>query len=229
MMICSKRIQVLRVKNHLSQELLAEKLHVSRQAVAKWESGQTLPDLTNLLLLSELFKVTLDYLLKEDEDTCTSNTMIKSPRVSDEALVFLFKAKQNTYAANAPENIRPCRPNAHDLTYEEGEYLYIDTYLGSEKFSGQEALWHGGVASWTMNYCGRVISKPFSGAFLKKALIAGVEENRFRGPLLYSEGHYTYHCEYKGNVVWFNGYETIYYKGEIVYECNFHGGIVVDK
>ena len=56
----------LRKKQGWSQEELAERLGVSRQAVSKWESGQTLPDMDKLLLLSEVFGVTTDYLLKED-------------------------------------------------------------------------------------------------------------------------------------------------------------------
>ena len=58
------RIQQLRKQNGLSQEQLAEQLHVSRQAVSKWESAQTQPDLDKILAMSELFQVTTDYLLK---------------------------------------------------------------------------------------------------------------------------------------------------------------------
>ena len=50
----------------LTQEQLAEKLDVSRQAVAKWENGETYPDIDNLISLSDIFNITLDRLLKED-------------------------------------------------------------------------------------------------------------------------------------------------------------------
>lgn len=50
----------------LSQEELAEKLGVSRQAVSKWESAQSMPDLQRVLQLAELFGVSTDYLLKDD-------------------------------------------------------------------------------------------------------------------------------------------------------------------
>jgi len=49
-----------------SQEELAEKMSVSRQAVSKWESAQTIPDLEKILQLSHLFGVTTDYLLKDE-------------------------------------------------------------------------------------------------------------------------------------------------------------------
>ena len=58
------RIQQLRKQNSLSQEQLAEKLNVSRQAVSKWESAQAQPDLERIVALSELFSVTTDFLLK---------------------------------------------------------------------------------------------------------------------------------------------------------------------
>lgn len=60
----NQKIADLRKKNNYSQEDLAEKMHVSRQAVSKWESGQSIPDIEKIVDLSELFGVTTDYLLK---------------------------------------------------------------------------------------------------------------------------------------------------------------------
>ena len=64
-MILADKIITLRKKNGWSQEELAEKLKVSRQAVSKWEGAQTVPDLERVLQMSQLFGVTTDYLLKE--------------------------------------------------------------------------------------------------------------------------------------------------------------------
>lgn len=58
------RIQNLRKINGMSQEELADKIGVSRQAVSKWESEQSLPDIEKVILLSAYFDVTTDYLLK---------------------------------------------------------------------------------------------------------------------------------------------------------------------
>lgn len=58
------RIQTLRKARGISQEELADKIGVSRQAVSKWESEQSTPDLEKVLLLSEYFGTTTDYLLK---------------------------------------------------------------------------------------------------------------------------------------------------------------------
>ena len=80
-MILADKIIRLRKKNGWSQEELAEKMQVSRQAVSKWEGAQTIPDLEKILLLSSLFGVTTDYLLKdeiEDEEfTDESNMSVK--------------------------------------------------------------------------------------------------------------------------------------------------------
>lgn len=65
-MILADKIMNLRKKNGWSQEELAEKVQVSRQAVSKWESAQTVPDLEKLLMLSRLFGVSTDYLLKDE-------------------------------------------------------------------------------------------------------------------------------------------------------------------
>ena len=59
-----QKIAALHKKNHLFQEALAEKMNVSRQAVSKWESEQSIPDIEKIVALSELFGVTTDYLLK---------------------------------------------------------------------------------------------------------------------------------------------------------------------
>lgn len=65
----SDKIVKLRKSNGMSQEDLAEKLQVSRQAISKWESGSAMPDAFNILQLSKLFSVTSDYLLNESYES----------------------------------------------------------------------------------------------------------------------------------------------------------------
>ena len=55
----SQKLQLIRKNKGLTQEELAGKLDVSRQAVAKWESGQVYPDISNLIQISKLFNVTV--------------------------------------------------------------------------------------------------------------------------------------------------------------------------
>ncbi len=68
------RIQYLRKSNGMSQEELADKIGVSRQAISKWESEQSLPDIKNIILISQLFEVTTDYLLIGVEDKPIAST-----------------------------------------------------------------------------------------------------------------------------------------------------------
>ena len=63
------RIQHLRKAKGISQEELADKIGVSRQAVSKWESEQSTPDIEKIILLSEYFDTTTDFLLKGIEPT----------------------------------------------------------------------------------------------------------------------------------------------------------------
>ncbi len=66
-MIFGEKLKLLRSEKHLTQEELAEKLSVSRQAVSKWESGAGYPETEKMMVLSKMFNVSLDYLLLDDE------------------------------------------------------------------------------------------------------------------------------------------------------------------
>ena len=56
----NEKLSIHRKKNGLSQEDLADKLGVSRQAISRWELGSTMPDATNLLQIGDLFGVSVD-------------------------------------------------------------------------------------------------------------------------------------------------------------------------
>ena len=92
---------------------------------------------------------------------------------------FLIKAKQATYAGKGAETA-PSRIKSHDLVYRDGDYMYYDTYLGGDRFAGEEALWISDIPFWSMNYAGRVIGNHFSGDFLKEALLHVPEEKPYR-------------------------------------------------
>ncbi|MFA9379712.1 MAG: DUF5680 domain-containing protein [Acetanaerobacterium sp.] len=136
---------------------------------------------------------------------------------------FLLRAKRATYAGKGAE-ASASRPSSHDLHYADGEWCYIDSYLGGERFAGEEALWRDGRPYWAMNYSGRVVAEGFSGDFLKEALSLVGEDAPFRGPLLHTNGALTYRCETQGDFDWFHGREVILCEGKPVYECLFHGG-----
>lgn len=62
-----EKLYMQRKKSGMTQQDLAEKLNVSRQAVSRWEMGTAMPEIDNLIAMSDLFGVSLDYLLKEQE------------------------------------------------------------------------------------------------------------------------------------------------------------------
>ena len=67
-MLFSEKLKKLRKENGLTQEDLAFKLNVSRQAITKWECDEGIPDIENLKQISILFGVSIDELVKEDKD-----------------------------------------------------------------------------------------------------------------------------------------------------------------
>ena len=98
-MILADKIVRLRKKNGWSQEELAQKMNVSRQAVSKWESAQTIPELEKILQLGALFGVTTDYLLKDDMELeeFTSETIDSGVRqISiEEAGTYLVQSRES--------------------------------------------------------------------------------------------------------------------------------------
>ena len=101
-MILADKIIRLRKKNGWSQEELADKMNVSRQAVSKWESAQTIPDLEKILQLGALFSVTTDYLLKDEieeeefSNDSSSDTTVKKISI-EEANTYLEQRKRASW------------------------------------------------------------------------------------------------------------------------------------
>lgn len=222
-MIFSEKLQLIRRNKGMTQEELAQRLSVSRQAVAKWEAGQAYPDITNLIGISNLFHVTVDYLVRDQ--ACMVNCVPKQNPNIQKLIEFRLEANVNTYAAYMNETAST-RLDSHDFSYSNGPYTYHDTYVGGEQFGGEEAVWLDGKAQYAMNYFGRVLGQQFSGDFLKEALRNANYEMPYRGPEYYQSGEYTYKCSVAGDISWFQGYEEIYWNTEKVYECYFHGGLL---
>ena len=86
----SDKIAALRKSRGMSQEELAEKLQVSRQAVSRWEVGSAMPDASNLLQLSRLFGVTADYLLNEDYESDQDLPRVKELRQDQARQILLY-------------------------------------------------------------------------------------------------------------------------------------------
>lgn len=104
-MILADKIIEERKKNGWSQEELANKLGVSRQAVSKWESAGSIPDLQRILQMSELFGVTTDYLLKDEIEEVPLNEYVETNTIKvsmEEANQYLdMKHRGSRIVANA--------------------------------------------------------------------------------------------------------------------------------
>jgi transcriptional regulator with XRE-family HTH domain len=99
-MIFADKLIQLRKKSGWSQEDLAEQMNVTRQSVSKWESAQSIPDLDKLVRLSEIFGVSLDYLLKDEmeeaENLNISEDVPQVKRVSMEEANKFLAVKEST-------------------------------------------------------------------------------------------------------------------------------------
>ena len=131
----SEKIFNERRKLGLSQEQFAEKMQISRQAVSKWESGQSTPDLDKIVLMSQIFGVSTDYLLKETVDTVenTESTIAgdsiydsSNSRKSDMADA-VFNEESESNSENAREN-----NSGKELTWNE-----VDSYMEVREKSGK--------------------------------------------------------------------------------------------
>ena len=89
----SEKLLTLRKANNLTQEQLAEKLDVSRQSISKWESGQATPELEKIVVMSAIFDVTTDYLLKSSEidDLSVKTEMLEK----QQQMMFVRERKQH--------------------------------------------------------------------------------------------------------------------------------------
>ena len=85
----SEKLLTLRKEKGLSQEELAAQISVSRQAISRWEVGDTQPDVENLLALSRVFGVSTDFLLRDDIPVNRRLDEDMSPREKD------FQPQQN--------------------------------------------------------------------------------------------------------------------------------------
>ena len=106
----ANRLQKLRKENGYSQEELADKLGISRQAVSKWERAESSPDTDNLIILARLYNMSLDELLYDNE--------------SDEEIRERIKDKEET-KENSTDGIK-VEKNSVSLTDDEGQTVKIE-------------------------------------------------------------------------------------------------------
>ncbi len=131
----SEKIFNERRKLGLSQEQFAEKMQISRQAVSKWESGQSTPDLDKIVLMSQIFGVSTDYLLKETVDT-VENT---ESTIAGDSIYDSSNSRKNDMAdaefnEGSESNSENARENnsGKELTWNE-----VDSYMEVREKSGK--------------------------------------------------------------------------------------------
>ncbi|MGN1111867.1 MAG: helix-turn-helix transcriptional regulator [Acutalibacteraceae bacterium] len=140
----ANRLLQYRKKHSLSQEELAAKIGVSRQAVSKWERAEASPDTDNLILLAQIYGVTLDELLTgkgEDEEKPEDKTSAANDNDSDGCA-----SAANDNDGNASQNDED-EPQEKNNTYESktGDRIYFDNGLNVEAKNGDRVHvgWNG--------------------------------------------------------------------------------------
>lgn len=91
--IVAKNISELRQANNLTQLELAEKLNYSDKAISKWERAESLPDISVLMDIADMFGVTLDYLVKEEhEEAAIPIEKNKNPKYNRRAIAYISES-----------------------------------------------------------------------------------------------------------------------------------------
>lgn len=108
------QIKAHRAVLSLSQEELAEKVYVTRQTVSNWETGKSYPDIHSLLLLSALFDVSLDQLIKGDLETMKQEVNAADVKAMNRDAIIYTVLLAATIILPVPSNqvVRPVRPHS---------------------------------------------------------------------------------------------------------------------
>lgn len=101
----ANRLVNLRKENNLSQEALAEILGISRQAVSKWERAESSPDTDNLILLARLYGISLDELLKTEEEIPMPNAAAEEEKETSQKDEYVHVGLNGIHVKNAREEV----------------------------------------------------------------------------------------------------------------------------
>lgn len=102
-------LKIFRKKNGFTQEQIAERIGVSRQAVAKWENGETLPDIENIIALCDIYGVTVDSLVRNitayNGTAREKQHMFGLVRVDDKGRITLPKSCMEVFDIKAQDTL----------------------------------------------------------------------------------------------------------------------------
>lgn len=143
----ANRLVNLRKSNNLSQEALAEKLGISRQAVSKWERAEASPDTDNLILLARLYNISLDELLRTEDEIPRPEEDGTEPEhvqdscdeggYGDENEEYVRVGFQGIHVKNKNEEVHVGWDGIHVDDRKKGENVHIDkkgVYVNGEKY-----------------------------------------------------------------------------------------------
>ncbi|MCR4735761.1 MAG: helix-turn-helix domain-containing protein [Treponema sp.] len=117
----AEKLKTLRKQKGISQEELAEKIHASRQAITKWECGNGIPDIENLIAISSLFNESLDALLSEEKSLILKHE-------------FLYESRTE-YDLDSPKKIDLRVGSAHEVIIEKTKDEKIQVLAASNKLT----------------------------------------------------------------------------------------------
>lgn len=130
-MTLGQKLKVLLKDNSMTQEDLAERLEVSRQAVGKWVNDKGIPEVGKLVQISNLFGVSMDYLLKED---CEEKGISKEKSVSDSGY-YVSQEMVKGYLSYNRQNVQ--HYGAKELEENTTITLYEDTNIIKMTVAGE--------------------------------------------------------------------------------------------
>lgn len=132
------KIKELRISKNLTQQQLADELHVTKQAISKWEKGKSVPDITSIELISSFFGVSTDYLINDSiEETKPETKAVILPKRINKLNAVLISALALMFAAVVALSISlgvllnnnksdTIEVNGFEITYLSDETFYID-------------------------------------------------------------------------------------------------------
>ena len=165
-----ENLQVIRKKNHLSQEDLAEMLGVSRQAVSKWELGEGYPEVDKLVILSKKLNVSIDSLLTGEKAPVTnegskSSGMIRIVSPNEGLIVNVSKITRSQQLHGGKNSPKYALFASADMTYWGAQNTFVAWYRNLDDITReiteiQNAL-DCGAASYTLQYSVRTRNNLF--------------------------------------------------------------------
>ena len=146
---------------------------------------------------------------------------------------FIIKAKANGWVGAEPggKKVSPSRLGSLDVTFEDGDFFYQDSFVGLSDFCGQEHICYKGEPVWSQAYYGCIVRDDLIDAahtveVLRAALGAMYREGRFLGSFEFPHGEYIYQDKNDGSILNFSGQEEIRIRGEVAYRLQYFGGFV---